>query len=716
MWKWAPYPFVRITLSFIAGILLYVTWGKELGHSAWFLAFFVCTFPVAALLSQRLKSSAVTNLAGLLGVLCFVTGGMAVTHARTAANQAQNILHLPVAPAYYVGVVSDYVVQKPGYQSTVLQLAQVQVHGQWQQATGRVQLSVPHDSDKAYELAYGDRLLVKGSPQLVPPPANPQQFDYRAFLENKNILHRHSLQSHHYQKLGSAPPNMLLHYSIGLRRQLERRLRAGVDQPREYGISSALVLGVKDELDNAIRTAYAQTGTMHVLAVSGLHVGLLYLVLMLFLKHLNAGRLSRTVSAVVILAVLWGYAFMTGLSPSVLRAVLMFSLVTVAMALQRQTNIYNTLAVAAFALLFLNPYYLFEVSFQLSFLAVLGIVYLQPRLYGLLKTEKWQPNSTWTNRLFDKIWALLTVSVAAQVATLPLGLYYFHQFPVYFWIANLPIIPLAMLALYSGMAALLFSWVPGLGWLLFQLHTGAIWCMNEANLLLTGLPKAVLDGISVSKAQAFMLYALLLLFILFFYYKKLRYLALATFLVGVLGVQQIQKTLAQGRQKALTVYSLRGGTALSFVDGKEAVFVADSVTHSAPETFGYNIQPHLWHLGIKAPQRYVLHTVPTGQNVQQALLPDGNSLYAWQGKRLLLLEKPLNVQASVPLEVDYVLVTRNARIKAEELQQQFTFKLLLLDASNSPWYLQQLREKLTALEIPFHDIAASGAFVLETTE
>lgn len=192
----------------------------------------------------------------------------------------------------------------------------------------------------------------------------------------------------------------------------------------------------------------------------------------------------------------------------------MFSLITVAMLSRRQHNIYNTLAIAAFTLLWYNPYFLLEVSFQLSFLALLGIVYLQPRFYRLLTVD---------NKLLDKLWRLFTASLAAQLATFPLGLFYFHQFPVYFWLANLLVVPAATFVLYSGVAALFFSWVPLLSTVLFLLHFAITWVMNEFNLLVNQLPQAVINGIDISPSQTWLLYTLLLLFILFFACKQLRY-------------------------------------------------------------------------------------------------------------------------------------------------------------------------------------------------
>ncbi|OKL39687.1 ComEC/Rec2 family competence protein [Pontibacter flavimaris] len=700
MLRWAPYPFVRITLSFIAGIALYFLLGGQLGHGLGLLVFCFASFLAIAILALKYKSPSATDAAGILGLLTFMALGYTTVYQRTELNQPRHIAHLTTAPTHYQGVVQDYVLQKPGYQSTVLQVEQVKVNGTWQQATGKVQLSVPHDSERAYELSYGDVLLVRGAPQPVAASLNPSQFDYRAYLANKNIHHRHYLQPQQYRKIASQPSNPILYYSIQLRRQLDDLLRERVGEKREYAISSALILGVKDELDNSIRQAYADTGTMHVLAVSGLHVGLIFSVLMLVLSRFTATARQRWLGAILVLAALWGYAFVTGLSPSVLRAVLMFSLVTVGMALQRRTVIYNTIAFAALVLLYGNPYNLFDIGFQLSFLAVLGIVYLQPGFYSVLKLR---------NRALDLLWVSFTVSVAAQLITSPLGLYYFHQFPVYFWLANLLVVPAATAVLYTGMAALAFSWVPGLGWLLFKVHFWLIWGMNEFNLWVQRWPQSILTGIDISVGQTWLLYLLLLALILFAALKRLRYLSIAVGLVAILSVQEIWEEVQQRQQRQLIVYSLRGSTGIGLVQGQQAMVIADSTLLRNPQNFTFNVQPHLWQLGVQQPQ---LTSLAGSNSAPTVLLPDSNQLLVWQGQRWFILSHPPKLQPKSGFKVDFLLLRKNVRLRPGQLQQ-YTFGKLILDGSNAPWYRQRLRQQLDTLGIAYHDVADSGAFVLE---
>jgi competence protein ComEC len=704
MLQWAPYPFLRIALSFIAGILLYVSIGEDLGLGPEVFTFFVALFLGLYLYSRKCRSANVNTWVGIAGLFCFMAAGYWVTELRTPHLQPDHFTNLQAKPAYYTGIVNDYVIQKPGYQRTVLKVDNVLVNGEWRAASGQVQVTVPHDTPADYAFTYGDKLLIKGSPLPVQGPLNPNQFDYKEYLRQKGIYHRQNLQAEQFAHIGNTPPNYLLFVSIKLRRYFEEVIKQNVPAKREHGIATALILGVKDDLDNAIRDSYAATGTMHVLAVSGMHVGLIFGIFLLLFKSMNLNKSHRLIFVLLVLGLLWLYAFLTGLSPSVLRAVVMFSLVMLAIVLSRRHNIYNTLAITAFILLFYDPYLLFDVGFQLSFLAVLGIVAIQPGIYSLLDVKPWLP---------DKIWELFSIAVAAQLITLPLGIYYFHQFPVYFWLANIVVVPLSTLVLYAGLAALSFSWVPLLSELLFAIHFGLIWAMNEFNLLLTNLPNALINGLDITALQSWMLYAILGLLVLFLVQKSLRYLIVAVIIVGVFSVQQILETIAQQNQKLMTVYSLRGNTALGFIENQKAILVTDSTLLHDRQNYTFNIQSHMWELGVAEPELMEVGEVtdkPIG--LLTRTLPDGNELLVWKGKKMLLIRKPLKLQPVADLTLDYVILTQNVRLKPEMLQP-YKFKVVVLDGSNKPWYVTRMRAELAKYKIPVYDVTTAGALVQE---
>ena len=310
---------------------------------------------------------------------------------------------------------------------------------------------------------------------------------------------------------------------------------------------------------------YSSSGAMHVLAVSGLHVGIIYLLLNSLFLFFEKFKYGKYLKAVFLILSLWAYALLTGLSPSVLRAATMFSFIIIGSALKRQTNIYNTLAASAFVLLLYNPYILLQVGFQLSYAAVLGIVYLQPKLYKLIYTKHW---------LLDKIWAITTVSIAAQLATFPLDIYYFHQFPNYFLLSNLFVIPLATFIIGGGVLLFVTSVIP--------FFPGSLaWVVNKILMLLNfsvqwveNLPYSLSLGISITVLETIIVYTIIILFFSSIIKWKPRLLQLSLALVIFFMILQIKEQYRTGKQQYFIVYDVPKERAIDFVDGNKNYFIA----------------------------------------------------------------------------------------------------------------------------------------------
>src|SRR5690606_9892162 len=217
---------------------------------------------------------------------------------------------------------------------------------------------------------YGDVLLINGTPEELKEPSNPGEFDYKKFLTYRKTYHQHFLREGDAMKIGYEPSSRVVKYSILAREWADRAVRENVDGKQEQATASALVLGVTEGLDNDLIGAYAATGSLHVLSVSGLHVGIIYWLILLIFRPLNKTTKGKWILAVFSVLALWGYALITGVSPSVLRAVTMFSFVALARRWGQKTNIYNTLAASAICLLVYEPYLIMSVGFQLSYLAV----------------------------------------------------------------------------------------------------------------------------------------------------------------------------------------------------------------------------------------------------------------------------------------------------------------------------------------------------------
>ncbi|NNE54598.1 MAG: ComEC/Rec2 family competence protein, partial [Flavobacteriales bacterium] len=277
------------------------------------------------------------------------------------------------------------------------------------------------------------------------------------------------------------------------------------------GVVAALTLGDKSQLDKDTRNAFAMAGAMHVLAVSGLHVGILFMVIQKLLKPLSRLKNGSWFKTVILIATLWFYATLTGLSPSVLRTSTMFTFIALASHGGRQSNIYNTLAASAFLLLAIDPHLLFNVGFQLSYCAVIGIIWLQPVIYRVWFIK---------HKVGNWLWQLTSVSLAAQIATFPLGIFYFEQFPNLFLLTNILVIPAATALLICGLGFYASCWIPEVNqlvaWVVDKIAAG----MNGGVCWVESIPFSSTQDLYISLGQMALIYAVIISLFLWFEHKK----------------------------------------------------------------------------------------------------------------------------------------------------------------------------------------------------
>ncbi len=398
----------------------------------------------------------------------------------------------------YLAEVQRYDVPKANSSENLLSVVAIQGAQGWQPQKSLV--LVYHQLDEA--LYPGQVIWVPSNPERLAPPSFPNEFNYKRFLAAKGI--------HFRQFLGKKLALLPLKQSNDLKFTLEhlRHYFAGViDQyvlrPESKQIALALLLGQKESLSKEVKQAYSATGTQHILAVSGLHVGIIYSILLLPLTFFKQeGHTLRKSYLFLVLGLIWIYALMTGFSPSVVRAVVMFSLVTLGQMRKRKPSIWNILAFSALLLLVLDSDIQTDLGFQLSYLAVAGIVGLQPILLRM-----WAPS----NRVLDYFWQMATVTLAAQLITSPLTLHYFHTFPTYFLVANLLIVPLSYIILCAGVPFLLLAWIPILGSLLGVSVDFLLFIQNEITYTLQELPAALWQGIHLSLVGMFASWGALLI-------------------------------------------------------------------------------------------------------------------------------------------------------------------------------------------------------------
>ena len=263
--------------------------------------------------------------------------------------------------------------------------------------------------------------IIHKNLQPIKNSGNPGAFNYQRYAAFQGIYHNVFLKDKDWQVVPGNTKNWFYDFVYSARAYVLSVLRNTIHTGKdELGIAQALLIGYTNDLDKDLVQAYSNTGVVHIIAISGMHLGLIYVLLLWIFTKMPLINKSKLVQLILILTCLWLFAFLTGASPSVLRAAVMFSCIAIGKNLKKDVSIFTSLAASALILLCFNPYYLWAVGFQLSYLAVIGIVVFQKPIYNCLYIK---------NKWIDKVWQLMAVSTAAQLLTFPLCIYYFHQFP-----------------------------------------------------------------------------------------------------------------------------------------------------------------------------------------------------------------------------------------------------------------------------------------------
>ncbi|QLF49327.1 ComEC family competence protein [Capnocytophaga sp. oral taxon 902] len=296
-------------------------------------------------------------------------------------------------------------------------------------------------TDDVKTLAPTDRLVFVGKYTPISPPKNPYQFNYKRYMERKGVYGRTEVVAF----------SVVKNNTIGFMGSIARtrsHLAIVIDKhfnQESSALLKTLLLGKRTDLDNEVYQHYVDAGAVHILAISGLHVGIITAILLLLLQKMPNLGFYRPLRYFILLAGLWTFAFIAGASPSVLRATVMFSFVGLSTLIRRKQGRFDALMLSMLFLLLINPYYLYDVGFQLSYAAVFSIM----KFYPVMR-KWWQPE----NKYLQWIWSLFLVGLSAQIVVLPISLYYFHQFPILFFVSNLVVVPLLQPILIGGIIAL----------------------------------------------------------------------------------------------------------------------------------------------------------------------------------------------------------------------------------------------------------------------
>jgi len=695
------YPFVRLTIPLIVGIALalllpipqWIGWGLLGVSAACFVVF------------KHIPKYSLTLVTGISVNVFLVATGLLLASFNVEGEAKDTLAGYK---GFVIGEVADDPKIKENNVSLEIEVSAIRDGDEWIETSGRTLLYLEKDSASVL-LRTGDRIVFSPELSEIENKGNPEEFDYRKYLAYNMIFSSDYLAGDDWRLVDDE--------AVGFRPKLSRLRMKLVGLLRDFGLSddevavmSAMTMGYSDILSDEIRHAYSSAGAMHILAVSGLHVGIIYGIIVFLLSFIKNDK-HNWLKVVLTISLIWLYALFTGLSPSVSRASLMFSLMSLGKLQKNSPGSLNAVFASMFILLVINPYNLVNIGFQLSYSAVIGIIILQPKLYAIFEVR---------NKFLDWIWSLTTVSVAAQLATMPLCFYYFHQFSNYFLLTNYVMIPISTIAIWTCFIFFAVSWIPYVSTAVAYCLSWLAKAMNYACLTIEELPFSTAQDIYIDVPQMILLFAIIVLFITFFFFtKRYRHLFAAVAMCVILAATNLWQSFEANSQKTLVVYNINKTTAINIIDGTDNIMFAnlDSVQ---PEKIEFTAKNNWLKKGLDC-EKYVnlssgkenlLSTITAIDNRKvffknKFINYDGLSLYVLDDNFM-----PIDDESFGKVDVDYVVLAESPQVTLEEIAEHFNFRKIVIASSNNLSRCEAWEAEKSALGYDVHNVKNDGAFVV----
>ncbi len=689
MFSWNKYPLLRIFGSFLFGILLAFSLRNNfqihlltkiiltgIGIAAYFFSHYFISY----------KNRMIT---GCLVILLMAWMGYFSTSVFILTKNIPPSLAHTTQKVMFIGDVKESPVIKAKSVKVVVKIFHYQDSVSRKQADFDMILYL-QKNQRAETIRYGDRIIFYIRPQSIAPPKNPEEFNYQRYLEIKNIHLQGYVKNDAWEKIDEKHGNPIMIFASGLRYKLLQVLNKGNLGKDENAIISAILLGADDKLDPELAQQYASAGVSHILSVSGMHVGIIFMIVNYLLFFLSKSNKQKFIKTIILLVIIWLYACITGMSPSVMRATTMFTFVALGNIFERQANTYNSLLTSLFFLSCFNPLIIYEVGIQLSYSAVLGIVWLQKPVkdFYIAKTKAG-----------NYVWEIIAVSLVAQLLTFPLSMFYFHQFPNYFLLANIAVISLTPFVVGTGILCLIVSfWHWGFEYLSIILNY-MIKIMNYVVSFIEKMPFSTIKNISINGWQLFLLYVVILCGISAFLYKKKSFLFVSLFCVNAFLLIGIYHTIKNTHTNEMIVYSLSKGYVIDCMKGNTVYRIGDSLSLTDMKKYNFQLTNYRIKKGIK-------HSKIVSTDVKNSDLFISGDFICFGGIEILVVNKKIYYQNAVKerLKLDYVLLDHNPPVKINHLLKMVEPKTIIFSTNNSSYKIRKWKAECDTLGIHYHDL------------
>jgi len=677
--KVLQFPLARITLAFIAGVLFAYSFKPVPSIVFIFLAvnslFFVTTYYASKANRKRLL------LFGIAVFLQVFSIGVTTQTVHTDSNQQNNYTHYKniFDKDHNFRLTLREKLKSNAFNDRYIAIINSVDN---QKATGRILLNIRKDSI-THPFIIGNQLkiyapLIKNTPQK-----NPNQFDYSKYLENKQIYAQLYAEPNEIQ-LNSEITKDIWYYTSQFRNRIILNLEKAKFSNKELNVAVALIMGQQQDIDPNIIQDYQYAGAVHILSVSGLHIGFILLFVTFLMKPFPNTRKGAFIKLLISLTVLFLFGILAGLAPSVVRSVVMFSFVAIGQYLRRSVNIYHTLLVSVLLILLFEPSFLFDVGFQLSYIALFFIVWLQPLLANL-----WQPK----NKILTYFWDILTVSFAAQIGTLPLSIYYFHQFPGLFFVTNIIVIPFLSIIMGVGCLVMVFAsfnWVPFFPAKFLEI---SINLLDKIIGFIASLEQFILKDIPLNTPLLISSYLVIITLIVAFRQKHFKNLIWALTAIAILQLSAIYTKWKVQNQTEFVVLNTSKNTQLLERNGNNVrLYADDSILKNGKSN--------------KILACYLTSNFSTLKEKRKL-----KNLIYFKGNRILLIDSSKAIPKSA--QPDILILTQSPKINFERLLQTIKPKMVIADASNYKSFQKRWKTTCFQQKIPFHATYEKGFYKIK---
>ena len=692
-------PFVILLIPFLLGVgigLTFISYVYIIPLTILFVSLSLI-FILLNLTYKRFNIYKVRWIGGaLISLILLLFGCVSVLHY----NELTQTNHFSKTPAQYLVVnISNEPVLKNGYLRFTANVKESINDEKTVNTSGKLLISLKDTSAKG--LSYGDKLLIPAKYAIIDPPFNPAEFNYKNYLANQDIHYQQFLYPKQYEVIGHDAGNPTIAYSLKLRQKLVQKFKCNMHDTSAIAVASTLILGYKADMSNDVLQAYSKTGTMYVLSVSGAQVAVIYLMLSLALSFLNGYKYGRLLRATIIIGIIWYYAMLTGFSPAVCRAVAMVSMIVIGKTYNRYINSLNILAVSAFLLLLYDPYFITEVGFQLAYIAIAGLIILRPIVYKCLKFK---------NKWADKLWALCSVSIAAQVITFPLSAFYFHQFPVYFLVSNLFVFIPVTIIMYTGIAYLLLPQIPIVSKALGYILERSILLMNKVLAFMEHAPFSTINKIWIDPTEYLLLYAIIISLFYYLYYKKSWLLQLSLVCILLLSISISLKKINAQHSNSIAFLNLHKHVGIVMKNGSNAIVISDLT--DTDKNYLYSIQPYL-----DSSKANDIHVYGLQQNIKASFLLKHDNLIQFMGTRILLFNKGLtDAGLNNKLKTDYIYLTNNPYAAINSINKNYDYRLVVIDATNSDHFIASMEQQAVTTKIKYVALKRNKSLLLVSND